>query len=353
VNLDYYVVQISQVRMNPYVRLLQEALSEAGVSCSMKDGLEARSVCAQKGAVGVLHLHWLELLYSSSTLLRTVRRLAQLLAGLVWVKAHGCKLVYTVHNLDAHERPFPLLNRLANRLLFALADALHVHDEEARRNLARLYGPKKRSYVVPHGSYVGAYPNQCSRQEARARLGLADKAFVYLFLGQIRRYKGVEDLIAAFDQLTDASGELVLAGNVHDPAYVQVLEGLVRGRDRIHVSFQYVPDSELQYFLNACDVCVMPYRDVTTSGAAILAFSFGRPIIAPAVGGFKELAAGDRGILYDPQARDGLLQALQQARRADMQVASQRAWKWALEHQWSMVAPAFVRIYEDVVGRRK
>jgi len=64
--------------------------------------------------------------------------------------------------------------------------------------------------------------------------------------------------------------------------------------------------------MNACDVCVLPYRDSTTSGAAVLAFSFGKPVIAPAMGSFLELVADGRGIAYDPAESDGLLHAMQQ-----------------------------------------
>jgi len=348
-----HVMQISKVRMNPYVRLLQEALREAGISCSVVDGLSPRLVGSWRGTVDVVHLHWLELLYTSRSFARSLRLLVAVLAGLLWAKAVGCKVVYTVHNLDPHEQAFPLLNRIANRAVFALADALHVHDKGARQRVVQTYGRRDSVYVIAHGSYVGAYPNNCTRQEARRRLGLADDTFVYLFLGQIRRYKGIGDLVAAFRQLADGSSELVIAGNVHDAVYGEELAQLTRGPARIHTWFQYVPDSDVQYFMNACDVCVLPYRDVTTSGAAILAFSFGKPIIAPALGGFNELVASERGILYNPATNDDLLRALQQARFGDMAEAGQRALAWAREHQWRTLAPRFARVYADILRAGK
>jgi beta-1,4-mannosyltransferase len=350
---DFRVLQISKVRMNPYVQLLQEALREAGVSCSIADGLSPRLARVWRGTVDVLHLHWLELLYASSNFARSLRLLVAVLAGLVWAKAGGCKVVYTVHNLNPHEQALPLLNHIANQAIFALADALHVHDEEARQAVARTYGRRDRVYVIPHGSYIGAYPNNCTREEARTRLGLEDNAFVYLYLGQVRRYKGIEDLVAAFCQLADDTSQLVVAGNVHDPVYADKLAQLTQGRTGIHTWLQYVPDSELQCFMNASDVCVLPYRHVTTSGAAILAFSFGKPIIAPRLGAFNELAAGGRGIVYNPAASDGLLRALQQARSGDMAEAGRKALAWAREHEWSTLVPEFARIYSDVLTVKK
>jgi beta-1,4-mannosyltransferase len=362
VPLTYRVVQVSRVRLNPYVRLLQTALLEAGVPCSTAEELgplhspfpaqNAGWSTELPGVANILHLHWLELLYSAPTRGRAIRRLAAVLVGLAWVKARGGKIVYTVHNLHPHEQDAPALNRVANIALSALVDAWHVHDEEAKMGAARVYGRPDRIYVVPHGSYVGAYPNDCTREESRARLGLAEHAVIYLCLGQIRRYKGIEDLIVAFKQLSTNGGDcqLVLAGHVHDPVYATSLSELTQGQDGIHTWFHYVDDAELQYFMNACDVCVLPYRDITTSGAAILAFSFGKPVVAPALGGFPELVADGRGILYDPKTGDGLLRALQQVRSGDMVTAGQKALAWAKEHEWRVLAPRFMRIYESVLG---
>ena len=362
VPLTYRVVQVSRVRLNPYVRLLQTALLEAGVPCSTTEELSplhspfpaqnAGWSTELPGVANILHLHWLELLYSAPTQGRSVRRLAAVLAGLAWVKAHGGKIVYTVHNLQPHEQDAPALNRAANIALSALVDAWHVHDEEAKTGAARVYGRPDRIYVIPHGSYVGAYPNDCTRKEARARLGLAERAFVYLCLGQIRRYKGIEDLIVAFKRLSADGGDcqLVLAGHAHDPAYATSLSELTLGQGGIHTWFHYIEDAELQHFMNACNVCVLPYRDITTSGAAILAFSFGRPVVAPALGGFPELVADGRGIVYDPKASDGLLLALQQVRSEDMETAGHKALAWATQHDWRALVPRFMRIYESVLG---
>jgi beta-1,4-mannosyltransferase len=353
------VVQISKVRMNPYVRLLQVALSERGVACSTADGLSPRLVRTWRDegsssvrgeAAYVVHLHWLELLYGSPRFWSSLRRLATVLLGLVWAKVLGYSVVYTVHNLRPHERSFPALDEVANRAIYALASAVHVHDQETALGVERHYGYRKRVYVIPHGSYIGAYPDHCTREEAREWLGLPGHAFVYLFLGQIRRYKGVEDLLKAFEQLPDGTSCMVLAGNVHDPEYAEDLLRMIRGREEIRAWLQYVPDTDVQYFMNACDVCVLPYREVTTSGAAILAFSFGKPVIAPDLGGFAELSADGRGILYSPQDDDALLKALRQAQLEDMAEAGQRALAWAREHEWRALAPEFVRMYTDAVG---
>jgi glycosyltransferase involved in cell wall biosynthesis len=177
-------------------------------------------------------------------------------------------------------------------------------------------------------------------------------AFVYLFLGQIRRYKGLEGLLDAFWQSSDDVSWLVIAGNVHDAEYADELQQMADGRPRLLTWLRYVPDGEVQMFMNACDICVLPYREVTTSGAAVLSFSFGRPIVAPSLGSFGEMAGDGRGILYDPDDGEGLAQALARARSGDLAVAGRRALAWAEEHTWSALAPAFLRMYSDALASR-
>ena len=46
--------------------------------------------------------------------------------------------------------------------------------------------------------------------------------------------------------------------------------------------------------MNAADVVALPYAETFNSGAALLALSFNRPIVAPASGSFPK-TAGSRG----------------------------------------------------------
>ena len=55
---------------------------------------------------------------------------------------------------------------------------------------------------------------------------------------------------------------------------------------------------------------MLPFRDILTSGSAILALSHGRPVIAPAIGCLPETLPADAAILYDPDAPEALGAAL-------------------------------------------
>ncbi len=346
------IVLLSKVRLNPYVQLLRQGLLQAGedLSVSVEPNFSLPWLLRHRRDVDVLHLHWLELLFDYPDRRLRLKRAFSVGAGLLAARMFGIKLVYTVHNLAQHERRYPLLNALANRLVFRLAGAIHVHDVAARQEVARRYGHRSAIYVAPHGHYATWYANTVSREEARRRLGLASDEFVYLFMGLIRPYKGLETLIAAFAAMPDENMRLVIAGHIAEPDY---LDSLVEqaGRDpRILLRPGYVPDDEVQVFCNAADVSVLPYRDVTTSGAAWLAFSFSLPIVAPNRPPFRDLVADGRGLGYDAAHAQGLTLALQQAQALDGERAQAAIRHFLKRHDWPAIAMIHAAVYHRLVA---
>ncbi|MDP2726181.1 MAG: hypothetical protein Q8P59_01435, partial [Dehalococcoidia bacterium] len=197
------VLQVAPVpeRLNPYVYLLARSLEAEGAKCTIWNHFSLRRFLAGRHRVDILHFHWAEHLCSPSRPARTWKDFLQLSIGLVYAKATRCRLVYTVHNLDPHGGTTARVSSMAHRLLLAVADGLHVHDEYSRLRLQERVKGRRPVFPIPHGHYIGAYPNRCSREEARARLGLEGEAFAYLFLGQMRPHKGIEDLVVAFQHI--------------------------------------------------------------------------------------------------------------------------------------------------------
>ncbi len=347
------LVYVSRVQMNPYVELLARGVEAAApeARCTVRDALAPGWLWRQRHEVDFLHLHWVELLYASSTRRGLWVRWLGFVSALFLAKVLGIGIAYTVHNIEHHEGRHAALNRLTNRLVFGLADVVHVHDEHARQAVATQFGRRRGMVTIPHGNYI-SYPNACSREDARARLGLAEGAFAYLFLGQIRPYKGVEDLLAAFGELPGAELRLVIAGNAHNPAYGAQIAALAASDPRVVLLAQFVPAEEVQFYMNACDICVLPYRHVTTSGAAILAFSFGKPVIAPRLGGFAELLAEGQGLLYEPADAHGLREAMRQALTMDLGAASAAAWAMARQLDWERIGEQHWRAYQAALGQR-
>ena len=107
----------------------------------------------------------------------------------------------------------------------------------------------------------------------------------------------------------------------------------------------HIPNDELQLYLKAADVVVLPFLDILTSGSAITALGFGRPVIVPAIGCLPELMDERMAVLYDPQAADGLRQALMAARQRDLVAAGAAAYDHARSLAWDKIARQTLEAY--------
>ena len=340
------VALVSTVTMNPYVELLRRALDAIpGVAAQSQRELTPAWVWGERSRLQVIHLHWVELQIASPSRWRALKKFARLLAGVSLARTLGKTLVYTVHNVAHHEGQNARLNDWANRLIFRAADAIHVHDACVAGQVASAFGRTCGVYVVPHGNYIGAYPVHTSREEARQQLGLSAGDKVFLFLGQIRPYKGVEELIVAFRKMQDREFALVIAGHPGDAAYAARVEEMAKGDSRIHLHLAYVPDEDLHRYLLAADASVLPYREVTTSGAALLCFSFGLPSVAPQIGCFAGLLERNRGVGYDPDDSQGLERAMRQAAGMDREAVRADTLRFAESLGWDRLARQHLEAY--------
>ena len=348
-----HILYLSRVRLNPYVDLLARGVqnADADIRIMQRPTLTWRRILLDR-RWRILHLHWIELQYAYGPTdhARAQHDLDILLRQLAHLQKHGRKIVYTVHNINHHEGQHPDLNQRANQWLFTHADAIHVHNRMTARQVKQRYNREQAVHVIPHGNYIGVYPNEISRQEARERLKIPPHHFVYLYLGQIRPYKGLDALIAAFLKNDSPDATLILAGQINDEGCKQRLKRLAGEHPRIRLIPKFIPGDDIQTYCNAADICVLPYRDATTSGAALLAFSFGKPIIAPAIGPFPELL-GDhqRGLLFDPETQD-LAAVLTTARNADLARMGDGALDFARERNWTDIGAMHARVYRRLMA---
>jgi beta-1,4-mannosyltransferase len=265
-------------KWNPYNWLLYTHLRAAGVTI---DESTRRRVI--RGSHDILHLHWPEQHLNHPGMTYAFARSLTLLAQIWWVRLHGTRVIWTVHNLGAHERRYPRFERWFWGALTRQLDAF-ICLTEASRNLATVRFPSLGSipgHVIPHGDYREAYPNHTPREESRARLGIEADARVLLFIGAIREYKNVPALIRTFRDVTSPQTILLVAGRPTDASIRGEVETLAAADARVRLHLDFVADDELQLFLNAADAVVLPYRETLNSGSAILALSFDRPVLLP------------------------------------------------------------------------
>lgn len=331
------------VRGNPYCDLLYGSLAARGVSIASRAELSPRWLVRHVRHVKVLHLHWPEFYYRSGGR-PTARSVAAFIATVLLARLLRYRLVWTVHNALPHEQH--RVDR-ALRWLLVRSARLVVHAEATR---AAIPAGRRPAAVVPHGNYIGCYPDDLPRSEARRALGLGPEHRVFVCFGQLRAYKGVDALLDAFGELADPRLRLVIAGRPATDPDAQAVRAAAARDARVRAHLGFVPDGDVQRFLKAADFVVLPYRDVLTSGAALLALSFGRPVVVPRLGCLVELENEGCAIAYDPGAPGALRAAL--AAAAEIAAAPDRLGTWqqraaavARARDWESIAAAYDRIY--------
>ena len=344
---------------NPYQWELAYALGKHGVDVVLSKGIGKLPIL---GAVrtsrkpNVLHLHWTHGFIVASSALKTIVKGLRFLLELALLKLMGIKVVWTVHNLLQHERQHPRLDLLFTRIAAHLYDHIIVHCEAAKEAVIKAYRLpqtfKKKISVIPHGNYLGCYENSISRSVARECLGFQDEHIVFLYIGQIRPYKGVPLLMDTFLGLRDPRARLLIAGKPATDQLKEEIEERAQRDPRIVLRLTFIPNNEVQLYLNAADVVVLPYRDILTSGAAILAMSFGRPVITPRLGCMAEtIDEGKGGFLYDPEREGDLLRAMQEALKADLAGMGKYNLNKARKLDWDEIAKMTSEVYKSVLRR--
>jgi len=135
---------------------------------------------------GVWHVHWPESLLNIRNAALAAFKLSSFLAMIDLVRLRGGKIVWTVHNLKAHDNLHPKLEAMFYRRFIPRVDGV-ISLSETGLALARERFPRLRQLpatVIPHGHYRDQYP-RCEG-DARAELGIPANARVMLFFGEIR-----------------------------------------------------------------------------------------------------------------------------------------------------------------------
>ncbi|NKB66705.1 MAG: glycosyltransferase [Candidatus Latescibacteria bacterium] len=337
-----------QHKCNPYAGLLARALEKLDIHLELGDySLSPQWLEEKRSTHDVLHLNWLHHFYRSTDLESTLERYAHFADRLTLAQRMGYRIVWTLHNIYPHERPFPHIDHLGRLLVCRLADAILAHCGHAAELAGRLFHRTDGVHIIPHGNFIDVYPNDMGRDQARRQLGLDPDAFVYLFFGNARAYKGIERLIEAFERSAPANAALILMmRQALDPAYGQSLAARAQGLAGVHLyTSPYFPVEDFQLYLNGADAVVLPFDQILTSGSAITALGFGRPVVLPRLGCLPELVDDSMGVLYDPKDRGGLEKAMVQISQMDTEAAGQAARARAEELDWDGIAGQIAQVY--------
>lgn len=279
--------------LNPYQTLFANAIEHAGARVEKIAPMKLLPLQrAARAPVDVFQFDWPHDWYNGRNAYTRVFKKAQYITG---VRSFADRpLVWTAHNLkrhDAHNDDYE--HKMIQRLI-DYCDGIIVMSKAAGSLLDATYrvGARTKVVVIPHGHFIDAYPNKVPRDEARRVLSISPDARVVLSFGRIVPYKGTSRLISGFAKFARQGDLLIIAGPTDDAVFVERLRSLARevapqGAE-IRIVAEAIAPGHVQHYMNACDVVALSFDNILNSGSLMLAMSFGKCVVAPALGSIPE-----------------------------------------------------------------
>lgn len=208
------------------------------------------------------------------------------------------KIVCIADNVIPHEKRAG--DKSFTKYFLKSCDAFITMSEKVMADL-RVFEKNKPVRLVQHPLY-DTFGDIVSKAGARNHLGLPENEKIILFFGFIRKYKGLDILLDAISYLKGSGIKLLVAGEFYEDEkqYKEQIEKLGI-TDHLILRTDFIPDSEVKYYLCAADAVIQPYRNATQSGVTPLAYHFEKPMIVTNVGGLPSLVPdGKAGLVVEP-----------------------------------------------------
>lgn len=252
-----------------------------------------------------------------------------------------------------------LLYRLDVRAYRSFSKIFFLSEDSRIRFLSLFQSVNKNVAIsIPHGNSEWLTGIQSPVQEVdfRSRYGILEQERVLLFFGLLSPSKGVEDLIEAFSLASrSCDAKLVIAGyptKFVNAAHMKHLLETFGIADKVIMDLRYIPLNEIGALMELATAVVYPYRSSTQSGSLQVAYTFGKPVIATAVGGLPEVVEdGKSGFLVQPHSITDLAEKISSVMNDPSLAAEMGRYAHHLSvtrFNWDSIASQMLGQYKDM-----
>jgi beta-1,4-mannosyltransferase len=331
---------------SPYIPLFYGALEPHGVVpvAAMWNKVEW---LAMRHA-DVLHFHWPDTFWRRGYVryIGCARGIWNTREYLRTAKRRGLKVVWTVHNHDAHEGG-GWFDALGYWILAREADLIICHTRWSADAVVRTYHPTGAIIVMPHGNFEGVYPAPRPRAVVASELGFDPERPIVSCLGNIRRYKGLELACSAVAQLR-GEVQLLIAGPPRRGYNLQPLRRATAALPKAVLLDRWTTNQEFADFTASSDAVLLPYTRVTTSGVLLTAWTLGSGVICSDLPFFRELLPepSDAGRLFRANDTESLADAIRTYVAIPREVRVASAIRQARKYSWAICVRPVVQWIE-------
>ena len=368
---------------NPYVDLFYDAMEKHAVGLVQELEPTSEWIQAHREKVDAVHLHWPDVTWRSFTPSRNRRVRAWVQAtipgawrviGLVdrvsatpWAvtqrqkrrklvgvlhflaflrqaKRNGLRIIWTFHNVEAHEGA-DWMDRWGYRRLARSSDLMIFHSQGARQEAVKRYQPKGALVVMPHGNYRGVYPTPRPREVVFDELGLDPNVPVVSCLGMMREYKGLDTACEAM-RFLGGHVHLLCAGAPHASLDLDSLRRLAARAGNVTIVPRFLSNQEFADYAAISSALLLPYRRVTGSGALLAALSLSRGVIASDLPFFRDVLGSNTaaGTLVPPESPRALSEAIKDYLKLPSETREEAAALLADRYNWCAVVQPVVEV---------
>lgn len=254
-------------------------------------------------------------------------------------------LVTTIH--DAVQHPGDKASPpLFHRWQWQYANQVIVHTESIKQQMLQLDSTlDHKLHIVPHGAYD--FYKAWAQTEPDTQ-----KQPTILFFGRIWAYKGLQYLIEAEPMITSQipNARIVIAGYGES---FDKYEQMMVNKEHFIVHNYRIPDEMVASLFQQASVVALPYTEASQSGVLAIAYAFGKPVVASAVGGIPEVVQpGQTGLLVPPGDSPRLAEAiitLLQNPILRLEMGQRALAKANAELSWPSVAGKTLEVYKKAV----
>ncbi len=211
------------------------------------------------------------------------------------------KIVLTIHDVDSFARKNP---SFIENFIYKVTNIIVTHNEFSKSEILKREAYLKNIvHVIPHGNYLPFITTINNKQRSRLRLGIKNNHKVLLFFGMIKKNKGLDDLLEAFNILLKdyPNTILLITGRAWKNDFT-LYEDIIKKyeiKKNCILNIRFIEDEEVRYFYDACDLVVLPYKTIYQSGVLMMALSYKKAVIAPDLPPIKEIITdGVDGYLF-------------------------------------------------------
>ncbi len=218
------------------------------------------------------------------------------------VRKSGIKVLAITDNVIPHEKR---IGDVAFAKYFIKScDGFVTMSKAVMKDLENFTTTKHKKYLL-HPLYT-SFGEKLNKSDARKVLGINDDVNLVLFFGLIRKYKGLDMLLDAFNELKDNPNiTLLIAGEFYEDKqpYLDLIEKY-QIQDQVILHAKFIANEDVKLYFSAADLVALPYRTATQSGVTQVSFHFEVPTLVTNVGGLGEIIPHQKaGYVVEPNGK--------------------------------------------------